>query len=69
MLTVQVFNGCSGLSETIEINLFAPGVSETPTEVREQETRAISFRVPRGGAVQVRGPGGSGEFKSSLGLR
>jgi hypothetical protein len=67
VLTVQVFNGCSSLEETIEINLILPdGPGETVKEVRQRETRAVSIEVPQGGAVQVRGPGGSGEFKSSF---
>jgi hypothetical protein len=66
IVTVQVFNGCTGLAETIEINLFAPGVSATVTEVRERETRATSIRVPKDGVIQVRGPGGNGEFTSSF---
>jgi hypothetical protein len=67
VLTVQVFNGCSGLGETIEINLIRrDGSFETVREVREDGTLAVSFRVPSGGAVQVRGPGGNGEFRSSF---
>jgi hypothetical protein len=69
-LTVQVFNGCSGLNETIEIIRFAPGVAnEIVTEVRERATVAVSFRVVRGGGVQVRGPGGNGELRSSFSVR
>jgi hypothetical protein len=67
VVTVQVFNGCSGLAETVDIHLFAPsGDGEIVSEVRERETRAVTFRVPRGGVVQVRGPVGSGELKSSF---
>lgn len=66
LLTVQVFNGCSGLGQSIEINLFGAGAFETITEVRGGGTRAVSFRVSSGRAVQVRGPGGNGEFRSSF---
>jgi hypothetical protein len=64
-LTVQVFNGCSGLEDHIDINLFTPDdEGRTVRQIRERETRSLTLLVPSSGAVQVRGPGGSGGYRS-----
>jgi hypothetical protein len=75
-LTVQVFNGCTQARGLVEINLLAPDRTETLTfaagrgerlaVVHADETRSVSLLVPPDGAVQVRGPGGIGRYRSTF---